>query len=107
MSLLKGMRDKFVPPSFKYFQESVTTAGINLLLTIILPNDRPIGKKSGSSALLILLANSVLRWFNKSGEKTVFGRISKICGKNTTTNLSAMRCEKFLTGNRSDRSLKN
>lgn len=23
-----------------------------------------------------------MRWFNKSEEKTVFGRISKICGKN-------------------------
>ncbi len=31
-----------------------------------------------------------MRWFNKSGEKTVFGKILKICGKNTTMNLSAM-----------------
>lgn len=30
-----------------------------------------------------------VRWFNKSEEKTFFGRISKICGKNTMTNLSA------------------
>ena len=33
---------------------------------------------------------ATVRWFNKSGEKTVFGRISKRCGKNTMMNLSAM-----------------
>jgi hypothetical protein len=37
-----------------------------------------------------LVALLKLRWFNKSGEKTVFDRISKICGKNMTMNLSAM-----------------
>ena len=42
--------------------------------------------------------HQVLTWFNKSGEKTVFGRISKICGKNTTTNLSAVALRKVFDG---------
>ena len=40
----------------------------------------------------------LLRWFNKSGEKTVFGRILKICGKNTMMNLSAMLYNKVFDG---------
>jgi hypothetical protein len=43
------------------------------------------GEQSFSSQFIL-----ELRWFNKSGEKTVFGRISKRCGKNTMKNLSKM-----------------
>ena len=48
-----------------------------------------------------------LRWFNKSGEKTVFGRILKRCGKNMTKNLSATPCKRFSMGNQSSLFLKS
>ena len=38
----------------------------------------------------IIQPHSAVRWFNKSVEKTVFGRILKICGKNTMMSLSKM-----------------
>ena len=57
-----------------------------------------ISKREILSELLAIIDRK-LTWFNKSGEKTVFGRISKICGKNTMMNSNAMLSGKFLTVN--------
>ena len=39
-----------------------------------------------------------MSWFNKSGEKTVFGRISKICGKNRGDKFKRSALRKVLDG---------
>ncbi|MBC7910381.1 MAG: hypothetical protein H7Y30_07775 [Pyrinomonadaceae bacterium] len=39
-----------------------------------------------------------LRWFNKSREKTVFGKISKICGKNYDDEFKRYAVNKVLDG---------
>lgn len=39
-----------------------------------------------------------LTWFNKSGEKTVFGRIPKICGKNTRDEFKRNALQKVFNG---------
>ena len=77
---------------------------------VILPDKDDAGQKHALQIADYIkgIAKSIkMRWFNKSGEKTVFGKISKICGKNTMTNLNAMLSGKFLTVNQSGLFLKN